>query len=610
MKEILKPKKLLSFKDVFSFFKDFFWFLKLAFPYARLEFVISFSRDTVRFLMFLLSSFLTAKIIDDLTNLSIVTFSWYDFFFLKYRLSWYLLSFFAINFTDAIINPWLEYYVFRLNKMLRPLYASIFNHMLDLDLQYHEDPKITGKLQSVRDHIFSFTFATKTVFGVISAFIKLVIASIILWKVFKWYVILFISFSVGLRLIGLIQSIEWWRFYNSNKDIIARSWVVFYQIQYVKDLLERKVLATYRFIYKKWLSLYDRLFYLENGVFKRGAIRASLMGGVGTMILDLFSWLLPFKMFVIGRSTLGDFLFYKSRFQDVRSASSNLAGVLQDITEFSYKLADLRYILSLKPLLVNGRKKIKRGSPISVEFRNVWFKYPTSSKYVLKNINFKIEAEDTIAIVGKNGAGKTTLIKLIARLYDVSKGEILINGINIKEYDINSLRKNISALFQDYDKLDFLSVKENVIFADPYNRHGSWQEALKQADAWDFVKHLPAKEGTLLDKRWRNGVNISGGQWQKIALARIFYRRSGLLILDEPTASIDAVAEAKIFKRVFKFIKKKTVILVSHRFSTIKKADKIFVLNNGKIVEIGTHEELMRLKGYYFEMYQVQAEKG
>ena len=610
MKSSSKQKKLISFRGVFGFFKNFFWFLKLAFPYARWEFIISSTRDILKFLETLLFSFITARIIDELTHLNIETFSWRNFFLMKYTLSWYFVSFLGLNFFDATINPWLDYYVVRLNRKLRSLYASIFNHMLDLDLQYHEDPEVMGRLQSVRDHIFSFTYASKEFFGIIGSFVKLFIASVILWRLFNWYVLLFILFSVGLRLIGLIQSVEWWDFYNSNKDIISRNWVIFYQIQYVKDLIERKVLKTYEFIYKKWLTLYEKLFKLENRVYKRGAWRYSLMGGFGTIILDLFSWLLPFRAFVLGKVTLGNFLFYKSRFQDVRSASSNLAGVLQDITEFSYKLADLRYLLNLKPLIINGDKKIKRGTPFSIEFRNVWFKYPKSSKYVLKDINFRIEAKETVAIVGKNGAGKTTLIKLIARLYDVSKGKILINGINIKEYDINSLRKNISALFQDYDRLDFLSVKENVIFADPYNRRGDWQEALKQADAWSFVKNLPARERTLLDNRWKNGVNISGGQWQKIALARVFYRRSGLLILDEPTASIDAVAEAKIFKRIFRFIKDKTVILVSHRFSTIKNADKIIVLKDGKVVEIGSHKDLTKLKGFYFEMYQAQVEKG
>lgn len=258
-----------------------------------------------------------------------------------------------------------------------------------------------------------------------------------------------------------------------------------------------------------------------------------------------------------------------------------------------------------------GTKKLANTAPV-IEFKNVYFKYPDATKYVLEDFNLKINAGDKLAVIGLNGAGKTTFVKLLCRFYDATEGEILFNGVNIKEYDLESWYEILGVLFQEYGKYE-IPLNELVMLgkydedvdikiADKNVKH-----ALKLAEA-EFVKKLPNKEITQLGKQFTDGVDVSVGQWQKLAIARMFYRDPAVMILDEPTSSIDAEAEMKIFETLEKFSKQKTVIMISHRFSTVRNADKICVINEGRVYEHGTHEELLNLNGEYARLFNLQAE--
>ncbi len=239
----------------------------------------------------------------------------------------------------------------------------------------------------------------------------------------------------------------------------------------------------------------------------------------------------------------------------------------------------------------------------------ILFKYPGSKNYVLKNINLTIKSGDEIALVGENGAGKTTLIKLILRIYDCQKGKILINDIPIEKLNLEEYHKLIGALFQEFDKFGELNVKQNIIAGNhtiPVDE-SNISNAVKLADAKEFIDKFPKKYYQVLNKAFTDGVNLSTGQWQKIALARMFYRNAPVLILDEPTASIDANAEYRIFKRIFETFKGKTLIIISHRFSTVRNAQKIYVIHEGEIVEDGSHDELIKKNGRYKKAFDLQA---
>jgi len=248
-------------------------------------------------------------------------------------------------------------------------------------------------------------------------------------------------------------------------------------------------------------------------------------------------------------------------------------------------------------------------TPAIIEFKNVSFKYPKTERFVLKDFNVKIESGEKIALVGENGAGKTTIIKLLLRFYDVTEGEIFINGVNIKELDLDKWHQLVGALFQDFIKYQF-TFKENVIFGnlDKKDNMELLKEAIKQSGADKYLEQLPKGIDQVVGKMFDEGIDLSGGQWQKLALARAFFRNAPLLIPDEPTSAIDAKAEYEIFENVQKLQKDKTVIIISHRFSTVRNADRILVLDEGKIIEEGNHEKLMSKKGLYAELFNLQAE--
>lgn len=245
-----------------------------------------------------------------------------------------------------------------------------------------------------------------------------------------------------------------------------------------------------------------------------------------------------------------------------------------------------------------------------IEFKNVTFVYPGTEHAILQDINFVIEPGEHLMLVGENGAGKTTLIKLLMRLYDVTKGEILYNGINIKEYDYDVYMKNFSTVFQDFHILD-VSVYENIMFMDANNmrKREEVDKLLKDADLWDRIENMSEKGETVLTRRFESvGTDLSLGQQQVLAFVRAVYKNGGTVIMDEPTASLSSLAESNLYKQFQNLVGNKTALFVSHRLSSSSICDKICVLKEGKIEEYGTHTELMRKNGTYAEMYKLQAQ--
>jgi len=282
------------------------------------------------------------------------------------------------------------------------------------------------------------------------------------------------------------------------------------------------------------------------------------------------------------------------------------------MNEYSVKMKDLITLFEMKPAIKDGNIKLPYlGTPPSIEFKNVSFKYPKANRYVFKDLSFKIESGEEVALVGHNGAGKTTIVKLLARIYPVTKGQILINGIDINNLAINDWYKNLGVLFQDYNFYSHLSVKENIHLGKPTRKLDDKEiiEAAKKADAHNFIMEYKNKYDQIMSEKIEGGIRPSTGQAQKIAIARFFYRNAPLAIFDEPTASIDALSEYKIFNTIYNFFENKTVIIISHRFSTVRNADRILVLEKGKIVEEGTHEQLLtKRNGIYRRSYKLQAE--
>lgn len=360
---------------------------------------------------------------------------------------------------------------------------------------------------------------------------------------------------------------------------------------------------------ERWKVLADR-FYRENQAL---LVHRSLMGflwGSLTTLVTSGTFLFVALQAIARRLTLGDLTLYTQAVSNVQSSFQNILGSISSLYEGGLYLNNLFDFLDYEPAIRNQPEAVPLPRPLTagIEFRNVRFTYPGKKTPALNGVNFTIALDETVALVGENGAGKTTIVKLLTRLYDPDEGEILLNGHDIKEYDLNSLRQAIGVIFQDYVTY-FFSAAENIgvgRLADIEAR-ALIEAAAEKSGANAVIEKLPGGYDTMLGRWFDEGYQLSGGEWQKVALARTFMRDAEILVLDEPTASLDARAEYEIFAQMQRLTEGKMALFISHRFSTVRLADRIFVLENGGIKEEGTHEALLALGGTYAELFNLQA---
>jgi ATP-binding cassette subfamily B protein len=273
-------------------------------------------------------------------------------------------------------------------------------------------------------------------------------------------------------------------------------------------------------------------------------------------------------------------------------------------------LTDLLAFFEMKPSVESKPGGLLTPRPIvrGFEFRNVSFSYPGTTRRVLSNFNFTLSPGQRVALIGENGQGKTTVVKLITRLYDPTEGQILLDGVDLREYDLDDLHAEIGVIFQDFMRYE-MTARENIAMGRIERPHDQdeIEYAAEKSLASEVIAKLHGGFDQMLGRRFEGGVDLSGGEWQKIALARAYLRDAQLLILDEPTASLDARSEAEVFERFAELTYGKMALLISHRFSTVRMADRIVVLEGGKLVEQGTHQQLIALGGRYASMFEMQA---
>ena len=372
---------------------------------------------------------------------------------------------------------------------------------------------------------------------------------------------------------------------------------------------EVKLFGLSPFLVGRYSELSDR-FYAEN---KKLAVRrnivSTLLVTIGTLGYYGAYAVIIYRT-VLGAFTIGTLTFLAGSFRQSRSLIQSILLALSSIYEQSLYLSDLFTFFEVRPNVTSkpGARPVARPLQTGFQFENVGFRYPGSQRWAVRGLSFAFEPHERIALVGENGAGKTTLVKLLARLYDPDEGRILLDGVDLRDYDLDSLRKNIGIIFQDFVRYDFV-LRENIGVSqiEALGDEARIREAARRSLADSVVKRVPQGYDQMLGKRFDNGVELSGGEWQKVALARAYMRDAQVLILDEPTAALDARAEYEVFLRFAELTKGRMAVLISHRFSTVRMADRILVLKDGELVDDGTHEELVARGGLYAELFSLQA---
>ncbi|MEI6479631.1 MAG: ABC transporter ATP-binding protein [bacterium] len=489
-------------------------------------------------------------------------------------------------------------------------YTMILSKISSLELEYFEDPEFRNKLQNLRESYITRPINTISfVFYLWQSFLQFCIAIAALSLLNWWILFPILLTAVPIFLTRKSHSEFAWGIWNGNSPYRKKFWYLSELIQGGEGIKEIKIFQLSKKFIGELHSMYERFLKENEVVLKKYLISNNLLNVFSNIVyggIEIFIIYLA----ILKTITIGSISYYTSVMNNLQNGVSGMLRNAARLYENAMYIVDMFEVLESpsKIIVPESPTKIDYLSAPKIEFKNVTFSYPKASKASLEDFSMVIEPGEKIAIVGENGAGKTTLIKLLARLYDVSSGEILINGVNVRELDLDRWHAALGILLQDFIKYEY-SIKDNIYFGNTEFKEDieKIKEAAKNSGADSVASNYKDGYDQMLGKTFENSVELSAGQWQKVALGRAFFRNSPILILDEPTASVDAKAEAEIFEHVERLAKNKTVIIISHRFSTVKNADKIFVINEGKIIEAGAHKELIKKKGTYATLFNLQA---
>ncbi|MEO6686169.1 MAG: ABC transporter ATP-binding protein [Dyadobacter sp.] len=488
--------------------------------------------------------------------------------------------------------------------------VDLVHHAAKLDLYQFENPVFYDKLERARRQTAGRTVLLSQTLAQIQDILTLLSLGAGLIVFNPWLILILI--------IAVIPSFLGETHFNEKTYSLTRSWTPERrELDYLRYLgssaetaKEVKVFGLENYLAKRFKELSEE-YYLANR--KISISRASwgyFLSAIGT-VAYYAAYFFVLMQTLSGLITIGTMTFLSGSFQRMHGMLQSIMSRFSGIAENALYLKDLFEFFEIEPTILANEdgKLIPRPIQKGITFENVSFKYPDNDFWAIRNLSFTLNPGEKLALVGENGAGKTTLVKLLACLYKPNEGRILIDGIDILDYQLADLRANIGIIFQDYIRYE-MTVSDNIAVGDIENidNKEAIQIASEMSMANELITQLPNGFEQVLGKRFKEGTELSGGQWQKIALARAYMRDAQLIVLDEPTSALDARAEHQVFQRFSELIHGKMAVLISHRFSTVRMADRILFLEKGKLIEFGSHDELLNIDGKYAELFQLQAQ--
>ena len=520
----------------------------------------------------------------------------------------------GIELALAVVNSVLGRAIALTDSLLGDLVSNdssvrIMRHAASLDLFQFENAEFYDKLEKARTQTNGRTMLLSMVLSEIQDFTTFVFLVGGLAAYSPWL--------IALLALAIVPSFVGETHFNRRSYSLTNSWTPERrELDYLRFIgagdqtaKEIKLFGLERFLTDRFKDISHR-YYLAN---RSLAISRAFWGALFGLIAILAyygAYVVIIWQTVQGLLTLGTLGFLAGSFQRIQGLLQGIMTRFSRMAEMSLYLRDFFDFLAMQPLSHKHTAGLPAPRPIreGFVFENVGFRYPESERWALRNLNFTLRAGEKLALVGENGAGKTTIVKLLAHLYEPTEGRILLDGVPLCDYDPEDLRSQIGVIFQDYYRFAF-TASENIAIGDiaQSDNRPLIAEAAHKSLADAVIAQLPAGYEQMLGKRFQNGVELSGGQWQKVALARAYMRDAQLIILDEPTAALDARAENEVFLRFAELIAGKTGVIISHRFSTVRMADRILVLEDGAVAELGSHDELLQRGGLYAELFRLQA---
>lgn len=525
-------------------------------------------------------------------------------------LLWLLVAEFALAILSDLIGRMVSY----AESLLSELFTNatsirLMEHAATLDLEDFEDPELQDKLDRARRQTMGRSNLMTQLFGQLQDAITVVSFAVGLLVYAPWLILLLA--------VALIPAFIGESHFNALGYSLNFQWTPERrQLEYVRQTgasvesaKEVKIFNLHRFLVERYRTLADAFYKANRALARRRAFWGTLLAALGTLGYYIAYAYIAWRT-VRGDFTIGDLTFLAGSFRRLRQLLEGLLVGFSQVASQALYLDDLFSFYAIEPEIRSPENPMPFPKPVreGFVFENVGFRYPDQERWALRNLDFELRAGEVLALVGENGAGKTTLVKLLARLYDPDEGRILLDGRDLREYDLDEVRANIGVIFQDFVRYH-LTAGENIGVGqiDAMDDQARIREAARRAMADEVVEELPGGYDQLIGRRFRTGVDLSGGQWQKIAIARAYMRDAQVMILDEPTAALDARSEFEVFQRFKELSDQRTAVLISHRFSSVRMADRILVMEQGRVEAAGTHEELMAEGGRYAELFELQA---